>query len=129
MKKKFLRYFSIFMCEAYFVSLFLPIQLTPFGKTVLGMNFLFIPLMGGEIPDTYVFSLLMAVIPLFALFTSLGEKTASVDCVFKLCAFLLARRVFRLFACIRIRKRVRTRSVRGGVGNALHFVRGKNSVV
>ena len=74
MKKKFLRYFSIFMCEAYFVSLFLPIQLTPFGKTVLGMNFLFIPLMGGEIPDTYVFSLLMAVIPLFALFTSLAKR-------------------------------------------------------
>ncbi|MBC8597028.1 hypothetical protein [Qingrenia yutianensis] len=74
MKKKFLRYFSIFMCEAYFVSLFLPIQLIIAGKTVLGMNFLFIPLMGGEIPQTFAFSLLMAVVPLFALFSSLAKR-------------------------------------------------------
>ena len=62
------------MCEAYFVSLFLPIQLIIAGKTVLGMNFLFIPLMGGEIPQTFVYSLLMAVVPLFALFSSHAKR-------------------------------------------------------
>lgn len=74
MKKKFLRYFSIFMCEAYFVSLFLPIQLIIAGKTILGMNFLFIPIMGGDVPQTFAYSLLMAAIPIFALFSSLAKN-------------------------------------------------------
>lgn len=89
MNKRFLRYFSIFMCEAYFVCLFLPIRLTVFGKTVLGMNFLFIPLMGGEIPETFVLSLAMAAVPFFTFVCSLAKRPPSFTSYISFILFFL----------------------------------------
>lgn len=82
------------MCEAYFVCLFLPIQLTVFGKMVLGMNFLFIPLMGGEVPQTFVYSLAMAAVPLFTLIFSLAKRPPAFTLYISFILFFVLGAVF-----------------------------------